>query len=1552
MTAFGNAGQTRAQGGALTVDATGAVTNSSALVSSETVTIDTDGVLTNAAGGEIVSAGGVVLTADSFTNAGRATARGGALTATVSKGVTNRGTGALGASGTLAIGLGGDLSNAGSIVSQGAMTLAGLDGGRMASLTALADSTINGAAGLTARAADLTNAGGIGSADGKLDVELSGFLSNTGLLYGGTAVHFKLDGAFTNDEADVLAETDLTVEGLTGARAGALINSSGAMEAVSGDVTLKAASVTNERHTLTVGETSTTEETTGGDEPGTVHSSTTTTVTTQEVLTEDSLAAQILAGGDIEIQTGTLSNSYSQIAANGDVTITADTATNTGRDLIETVVATRVENHRLRYCDSGFAGICFDWDWRHWTETETDTESSTHDAVYGTIEAGGTLTATVTGYLSNNAVRGSASQIGLASGDRALANPDLDRADPTDANQAPPHVEAVDVGSGTGDRVETEQVAAVDVGSGTGDRAEAEQVAAVDVGAGTGDRVEVEPGKTGASTPPAAADPAALDVSIDSLLRRRALFEVETAPNMPYLIETRPDFVDSSKFLGSDYFLSRAGLEAPDRTMKRLGDAYVEHRLVRDQIFEATGSRYLAGFIDMRAQMQALYDNALGQQQRLDLAVGVALTREQVSGLTADILWLERITVRGQQVLVPRLYLSSATRDDIDFESARLHGARTVVRAGTLVNSGRVAGIDGLDIRTTHALLNTGGALASESDIHIDAGALFGNISGTVSGNNVWIAAGVIQHDTAKTLDRYDNGFAERVQQIARIEARGDLRLDAGHSILSTGGVLRSEGSTTLTSGGDIALTALPIERFREDEIRGGYSRSASLVHRLGSVRAGGALAVEAGNRLTLRGVKADAGGDARLAAGGDVEIASVQDRRSDDLKIEIEGGGLFGVDTDIRRQDAAVETKRTAIAAGGDLSIRSDKGDIALVAPRLESKGETVLEAAEGKLALLTAKDASFAQDRERSEDLLWWKERDKGHSREIVRHVEIEAGGGLVIRAGEGVLAEYRKTGSLEASLDQLEQSPGLAWVGQLRDDPKADWRGVEAAFKEWDYEAQGLTEAGAALVSLIAVAATAGTLSTLSAAIAKGLGIAGQGAMHVAMQGAIKAGLTSLVSQASVALVNNRGDLGATLKQLGSSATLTSLATAMITAGLTSGIESAIGIGADLPASAPLADRVVHDLQRNLLRNTVRAGVTTAMHDGEIGEALVDALRMTAAQTIGEVAAEEIGTAYRKAGADGIDPWEYGLHKAVHAALGCGAAAVAGTDCGSAAVGAAAGEIFAEAVFSRSAAAIEDLARKVHAGELSEKEARIQIAALTEEVAAQSQVAAAVAAIAVGAESADEIRAAADAGGNAAQNNAAETPWDLFSLSVSLLELNVAIAEGNVLNMLLAGAAVVVDGAAVFVPLMPGGAGVILSATRQGGKLVAKVDPASPYHIRVDPGLPGRPDPQHSIDTSTFTSGKETANAGIRDSKKFWKEWTGKPDSGLSETNLDNIRKGISPVVDDEWLRVFPEHREFVGIKLDHHHVEQGRYAIPLPKTLHRMEGNFKTWHPPGG
>ena len=1206
-----HAGQARAQGGALTVRAaTGDVTNSGELVSGETVTVDARATLENTADAQILSAGDVALSATTLTNAGEVAAHGGSLRATVTHGVTHRSTGTLEASDALEIRLGGALSNAGSMVSQGAMTLEGLEGGRMGDLSNASGGVLNGAAGLTVGATNLTNAGAIGSSEGALAVALSGSLANTGLLYSGTSSHFALDGDFTNTQGDVLAETDLTIEGFSGERAGALTNTSGTMEAVSGDMTLKAASVTNERSALSIGETSTTQTTTGGDVPGTEYASTTTVVTTREFVAGDSAAAHILAGGDLVIETGTLANAYSQVAANGDITIRANSASNIGRDLIETVVTTTVEYHKKRYCKVR-VWKCIDRGTRYWTETHRNTASSTIGSVYGTIEAGGTLDAAVTGYINNNAVRDGADQIGLSSGDRALDDPDLAAGDPGASDQDPGRI-----------------------------------------------------------------DRPALDASIESLLGRSALFELELSPSMPYLIETRREFIDRTKFLGSEYFLTRAGLATPERTMKRLGDAYVETRLIRDQVFELTGHRYLSGFTDMRAQMRSLYDHALGAQQRLDLSVGVALTSRQVSALTADIVWLERYTARGQEVLVPRLYLSSVTSDNIDLASARIHGQRTVLHAAIMVNSGQVAGIDGLDIRTANALLNTGGALVSESDIEIDAGALFANLSGSVSGDNVWIAAGAIQHDTAKSLDEYDNGFAERIQQIARIEARGDLRLEAERSILSTGGVLRSQGATELSAGEDIVLTALSLERRREDEIKGGYSRSASLTHQLASVQSGGDLSVEAGAGLTLRGAELEAGGDAKLSAEGDVEIASVQDQRFDDLKLDLESGGLFGVKTNIRRQSAETETKRTSVLSGGELVIRSGGGDITLDAVKLKSEGETVLEAAQGKIAMLSETDTSFEQDYHREEDLFWWNEADKGHSAETIEHVEIEAGGGLRIHAGEGVVVEYHKTGSLDASLDQLAQSPGLAWVEELRNDPNVDWRGVEATFSEWDYEAQGLTEAGAALVSLVAVAVAGPALGELAASMATSLGIT-----SAAMEVALAAGLKTLASQAAVTLVNNQGDLLATLQQLGSSDTLKSLVTAMVTAGLADKLTGLAGLNLDLEGASRF-DQVVQDLQRNLVRATVRAGVTTAIQGGELDDAFLSALRMAAADTLGQVVAEEIGAAYGEAIEDGRSPGEYIAHKVAHAALGCATGAIGSDDCGSGAAGGVAGAVVSEA------------------------------------------------------------------------------------------------------------------------------------------------------------------------------------------------------------------------------------------------------------------------------
>ena len=247
------------------------------------------------------------------------------------------------------------------------------------------------------------------------------------------------------------------------------------------------------------------------------------------------------------------------------------------------------------------------------------------------------------------------------------------------------------------------------------------------------------------------------------------------------------------------------------------------------------------------------------------------------------------------------------------------------------------------------------------------------------------------------------------------------------------------------------------------------------------------------------------------------------------------------------------------------------------------------------GQVSLLAKTDTDYVQKRRREADLLWWNERDQGRFKETVRPVEIEAGGGLRINAGRGVVIEYHQTGDLRASLGQLAEAPGLGWIASLQADPRVDWRGVEAAFREWDYEQSGLTEAGAALVALATAAATWGVSAKLSAALTKTLPSAMQGA---AMSTALTAGARTLFMQAGVTLANNKGDIAATLKQLASTDTLRSLATAMVTAGLTAHLEQAAGLGGELTRTAQY-------MERGLIRATVRAGVGTALQGGSLDE-----------------------------------------------------------------------------------------------------------------------------------------------------------------------------------------------------------------------------------------------------------------------------------------------------------------------------------------------------------
>ncbi len=1110
------------------------------------------------------------------------------------------------------------------------------------------------------------------------------------------ASRYRLDGKLRNRNGDLLAERDLSIVGLGSARAGAIENISGVIEAVGGDLSLAAQTITNARDKLVVGNTSTTRVTQAGN-------TTTTTVTTRETIEDSSAAAKLLAGGALTVDAAMLTNSYSEIAANGDIRLRADQVDNRGRDLIETVEKTHVTKRRVRYCKHRILGGCVDHGHRTVTTRRFDSASSTYAAAFATIAAGGTLDAQVSGYLNNEAVREGAAQIGLASGSRALA-------------------------------------------------------AATVNGAAAPARVNLEP----------------LALARDALFDRGALFRLSAAANAPFLLETRPQFIDPGKFLGSDFFLERVGGYHPEHTLRRFGDAYVETRLVRDQLFALGDHRTLGEASDVRARMRALYENAIDARKELALTIGLALTPAQIARLGKDIVWLEKQRVRGEEVLVPRVYLAAARAPHLDAASARIHATRADVHAALLRNSGTLATRDGLTITAEKAVLNRGGGLFAGSDLVVAGGALFADTSGTVSAQEVRIRAQDILNDSAKIRDRHDNGFSDREQQRARIEAGGDLRVEADATLAAAGGRFVSGGDMRLSGGKTVELGALALERLAEDTLSGGYNRDSALTHRLTTVDAGGRLDIHSGGDLTLRGVTTASGGDSALGGEGAVTIASVQDRERKDFKLDIETGGMFGVETNIREQSALLETQATRLTSGGKLTITAGKKDLTLTAAKLHSEDQTTLAAAQGTVALLSDSDIDYEQKKRREEDALWWNDSDKDHVHETIEHVEITAGGGLAIDAGEGIVIEYHKTGDLQASIDQLSASPGLEWLGTLKNDPRVDWTGVEAQFEEWNYHHQGLTEAGAVLVSIVVGVVSGGALSGLSAALAQGMGMAANGMAQAALQ----AGLNALASQASVALINNKGNVGAALKSLGSSASLRSLATAMVAAGLTTQLGATAG---DLPKTAPLTARVSQDIQRGLMRATVRAGVSTAIQRGALDDNLVLALRQEAAAVIGENAAQEIGAAYHGGKLNKV------AQLAAHAAVGCASGAFGGV----------AGEVTGEILERRIRARLD---RELDDGEITREEAEALAEDLREEGVDIARLAAGLGAALGG----GEVTTAADAGETAAKENAFWVPlimlagalWTAYDVATTYREEG---GEGVLKQLALDGAITVATGGA---------------------------------------------------------------------------------------------------------------------------------------------------------
>ncbi|HGU3830318.1 TPA: contact-dependent inhibition effector tRNA nuclease [Escherichia coli] len=426
--------------------------------------------------------------------------------------------------------------------------------------------------------------------------------------------------------------------------------------------------------------------------------------------------------------------------------------------------------------------------------------------------------------------------------------------------------------------------------------------------------------------------------------------------------ETDPAYTDEKQFLGSSYILDRLGLK-PEKDYRFLGDAAFDTRYVSNVILNQTGSRYINGTGSDLAQMKYLMDSAAAQQKALGLTFGVSLTAGQVAQLTRSILWWESVTINGQTVMVPKLYLSP---EDITLHNGSvISGNNVQLAGGNITNSGgsinaqndllldSTGSIDNLNA----GLINAGGAL------NLKAIGDIGNISSVISGKTVSLesATGNISNLTRTEQWAMNNGYnhfsGTDTGPLAAVRATDSLFMGAAGDISITGAAVSAGDSVLLSAGNDLNMNAIQAGERRRYGGSGWYETHAV------------APTVTAGNSLML-----SAGRDVNSQAAGIMAENSMDIRAGRDVNMAAESTGTGDHDSTFSMKTVhdSVRQQGTDMTSGGDITVTAGR-DITSVATAVTAKGDIRVNAGHDiVLGTATESDYHYSESGETRDRLL----------------------------------------------------------------------------------------------------------------------------------------------------------------------------------------------------------------------------------------------------------------------------------------------------------------------------------------------------------------------------------------------------------------------------------------------------------------------------------------------------------------------------------------------------------------------------------------------------
>jgi filamentous hemagglutinin len=414
---------------------------------------------------------------------------------------------------------------------------------------------------------------------------------------------------------------------------------------------------------------------------------------------------------------------------------------------------------------------------------------------------------------------------------------------------------------------------------------------------------------------------------------RASLFNLNGGPQ-GYLVETDPRFANYRNWLSSDYLLSGLGLD-PNNTLKRLGDGFYEQKLIREQVAQLTGYRYLGGYYSDEEQYAALMNNGATVARQYGLRPGIGLTEAQMAQLTSDIVWLVEQTVTlpdgsSRNVLAPQLYVR-VRPGDIDGSGALLSADATVIKGdGDLMNTGTIAGRTLVRIDKDN-VNNLGGRVAG-GDLAIHARTDLNNIGGSITAVDVAVLTAGRDINIETTTSTQGGALASRtnIDRVAGVYVSnpgGTLVASAGRDLRLAGAIVANTGTdskTLLKAGRDITVSTVKEEEHQERGTSPRNFNSQSSSREVGSqIVGGGDVTLDAQNDIRIRGSAIDAQGDLALKAReGNVSIEAARATVAMDSASEGKTKGFLSSKTATQRDSLREDTAIGSTLGGRNVTI------------------------------------------------------------------------------------------------------------------------------------------------------------------------------------------------------------------------------------------------------------------------------------------------------------------------------------------------------------------------------------------------------------------------------------------------------------------------------------------------------------------------------------------------------------------------------------------------------------------------------------------------------